>query len=30
MNRLAQSDDRFEPCDILKKYARDGTKFYES
>ena len=30
MNRLAQSDDRFEPCDILKKHARDGTKFYES
>ncbi len=30
MNRLAQRDDRFEPCDILKKHARDGTKFYES
>jgi 3-hydroxyacyl-CoA dehydrogenase/enoyl-CoA hydratase/3-hydroxybutyryl-CoA epimerase len=30
MNRLAQSDDRFAPCDILKKHARDGTKFYES
>jgi len=30
MNRLAQSDDKFEPCDILKKNARDGTKFYES
>jgi len=30
MNRLAQSDDRFEPCEILKKHARDGTKFYES
>ena len=29
MNRLAQSDDRFEPCEILKKHARDGTKFYE-
>ena len=30
MNRLAQRDDRFEPCDILKKHASDGTKFYES
>jgi len=30
MNRLAQSDDRFTPCEILKKHARDGTKFYES
>ena len=30
MGRLAQSDDKFEPCGILKKHARDGTKFYES
>ena len=30
MGRLAQSDDKFEPCAILKKHARDGTKFYES
>ena len=30
MNRLAQSDDKFAPCEILKKHARDGTKFYES
>jgi len=30
MDRLAQSDDKFQPCDILKKHARDGTKFYES
>jgi 3-hydroxyacyl-CoA dehydrogenase/enoyl-CoA hydratase/3-hydroxybutyryl-CoA epimerase len=30
MNRLAQTDDKFEPCEILKKRARDGTKFYES
>jgi 3-hydroxyacyl-CoA dehydrogenase / enoyl-CoA hydratase / 3-hydroxybutyryl-CoA epimerase len=28
MNRLAQSDEKFVPCDILKKHARDGTKFY--
>jgi 3-hydroxyacyl-CoA dehydrogenase/enoyl-CoA hydratase/3-hydroxybutyryl-CoA epimerase len=30
MNRIAQNDDKFEPCDILKKHARDGTKFYAS
>jgi len=30
MNQLAKSDDKFEPCEILKKQARDGTKFYES
>ena len=30
MNRLAQSDEKFVPCEILKKHARDGTKFYES
>ena len=30
MDRLAKSDDKFEPCEILKKHARDGTKFYES
>src|SRR6266436_4369513 len=30
MSKLAQSDDKFEPCDILKKHAAEGTKFYES
>ncbi len=29
MERLAQSEEKFFPCDILKKHARDGTKFYE-
>ena len=29
MNPLAQSDEKFMPCDILKKHAREGTKFYE-
>lgn len=29
MNRLAQSEDKFEPCELLKKHAREGTKFYE-
>jgi 3-hydroxyacyl-CoA dehydrogenase/enoyl-CoA hydratase/3-hydroxybutyryl-CoA epimerase len=30
MNRLAQDDEKFAPAEILKKHARDGTKFYES
>jgi 3-hydroxyacyl-CoA dehydrogenase/enoyl-CoA hydratase/3-hydroxybutyryl-CoA epimerase len=30
MERLAQSDDKFVPAEILKNHARDGTKFYES
>jgi 3-hydroxyacyl-CoA dehydrogenase/enoyl-CoA hydratase/3-hydroxybutyryl-CoA epimerase len=30
MERLAQSDDKFAPAEILKKRARDGSKFYES
>jgi 3-hydroxyacyl-CoA dehydrogenase/enoyl-CoA hydratase/3-hydroxybutyryl-CoA epimerase len=30
MNQLAQGDGKFMPCEILKKHARDGTKFYES
>jgi 3-hydroxyacyl-CoA dehydrogenase/enoyl-CoA hydratase/3-hydroxybutyryl-CoA epimerase len=30
MERLAKSDDKFAPCEILKKHARDGTNFYES
>jgi 3-hydroxyacyl-CoA dehydrogenase len=30
MNGLAKSDGKFEPCEILKKHAREGTKFYES
>src|SRR5437870_7653116 len=30
MERLAQNEDKFEPCEILKKHAREGTKFYES
>jgi len=30
MNRLAQSDEKFAPCETLKKHARDGAKFYES
>ena len=28
MNGLAKSDEKFEPCEILKKHAQGGTKFY--
>jgi len=30
MNRLGQTEEKFLPCEILKKHARDGTRFYES
>jgi 3-hydroxyacyl-CoA dehydrogenase/enoyl-CoA hydratase/3-hydroxybutyryl-CoA epimerase len=30
MNRLGQSEQKFLPCEILKKHAREGTKFYKS
>jgi len=30
LERLAQTNDKFAPCEILKKHARDGTKFYET
>jgi 3-hydroxyacyl-CoA dehydrogenase/enoyl-CoA hydratase/3-hydroxybutyryl-CoA epimerase len=30
LERLAQSEEKFLPCEILRKHARDGTKFYES
>jgi 3-hydroxyacyl-CoA dehydrogenase/enoyl-CoA hydratase/3-hydroxybutyryl-CoA epimerase len=28
LERLARTEDKFTPCEILKKDARDGTKFY--
>ncbi len=28
LERLAQSEEKFLPCEILKKHARDGTKIY--
>ncbi len=29
LERLAQTEEKFSPCEILKRHARDGTKFYE-
>jgi 3-hydroxyacyl-CoA dehydrogenase/enoyl-CoA hydratase/3-hydroxybutyryl-CoA epimerase len=29
MKRLAQQDEKFTPSEILRRHARDGTKFYE-
>src|SRR5881392_676655 len=29
LDRLAQSEDKFLPCEILRKHVRHGTKFYE-
>jgi 3-hydroxyacyl-CoA dehydrogenase/enoyl-CoA hydratase/3-hydroxybutyryl-CoA epimerase len=29
LQRLAPTEAKFTPCEILKKHARDGTKFYE-
>jgi 3-hydroxyacyl-CoA dehydrogenase len=29
MERLAQSDEKFAPCELLLEHARAGTKFYE-
>jgi 3-hydroxyacyl-CoA dehydrogenase/enoyl-CoA hydratase/3-hydroxybutyryl-CoA epimerase len=29
LERLARAVKKFTPCEILKKHARDGTKFYE-
>jgi len=28
LERLAQTEEKFSPCEILKKHAREGTKFY--
>jgi 3-hydroxyacyl-CoA dehydrogenase / enoyl-CoA hydratase / 3-hydroxybutyryl-CoA epimerase len=30
MERLAQGEEKFLPCEILKKHALEGTKFYEN
>jgi 3-hydroxyacyl-CoA dehydrogenase / enoyl-CoA hydratase / 3-hydroxybutyryl-CoA epimerase len=29
LERLAQSEKKFTPCEVLKKHAHDGTNFYE-
>ena len=28
LERLAQSEEKFSPCEIFRKHAREGTKFY--
>jgi 3-hydroxyacyl-CoA dehydrogenase/enoyl-CoA hydratase/3-hydroxybutyryl-CoA epimerase len=28
LEALARTDEKFEPCDLLKKHAREGTTFY--
>jgi 3-hydroxyacyl-CoA dehydrogenase/enoyl-CoA hydratase/3-hydroxybutyryl-CoA epimerase len=30
LERLARSEEKFLPCEILKKHARDGARFYEN
>jgi 3-hydroxyacyl-CoA dehydrogenase/enoyl-CoA hydratase/3-hydroxybutyryl-CoA epimerase len=30
MNRLGQKEEKFLPCEFLKRHAQDGTKFYKS
>ncbi len=30
LDRLARTEGKFSACEILKKHARDGTKFYEN
>jgi 3-hydroxyacyl-CoA dehydrogenase len=29
MERLAKEDEKFAPCEFLRKRARDGTEFYQ-
>jgi 3-hydroxyacyl-CoA dehydrogenase/enoyl-CoA hydratase/3-hydroxybutyryl-CoA epimerase len=29
LERLARTEEKFLPCEILKKHAREGTKFYK-
>jgi 3-hydroxyacyl-CoA dehydrogenase/enoyl-CoA hydratase/3-hydroxybutyryl-CoA epimerase len=29
LERLSRTEEKFTPCEILKKHARDGTKFYD-
>jgi 3-hydroxyacyl-CoA dehydrogenase/enoyl-CoA hydratase/3-hydroxybutyryl-CoA epimerase len=30
LERLARTEEKFTPCELLKKHAHDGTKFYEN
>jgi 3-hydroxyacyl-CoA dehydrogenase/enoyl-CoA hydratase/3-hydroxybutyryl-CoA epimerase len=29
LERLARTEEKFSPCEILKKHARNGTQFFE-
>jgi hypothetical protein len=29
LERLARTEEKFTPSEILKKHSREGTKFYE-
>src|SRR6266480_3218566 len=29
MEKLAQTNEKYTPCELLKKHARDGTRFYD-
>jgi 3-hydroxyacyl-CoA dehydrogenase / enoyl-CoA hydratase / 3-hydroxybutyryl-CoA epimerase len=29
LERLAQNEEKFSPCELLRKHARDGTRFYK-
>src|SRR6266478_5235477 len=30
LERLGRNEEKFLPCEILRRHARDGTKFYEN
>ena len=29
LEQLSRAEEKFTPCEILRKHARDGTQFYE-
>ena len=30
MERLARTNEKYTPCELLRKHAQEGTKFYEN